>query len=214
VNYTSGKIGMNLLETISHSALGFCIGLGISYVYYATQKYSRYSRSFMQTLVTTVMIVAIAVAAVGTIQSYAFALVGILAILRFRTVVRDTREFTYIFLALAAGLAVGTSNYTLAVVGTTMVLTAKIALDNFNYGRTPEKSFNAKFSSLTDDVIIIENLFREFTTLFSLLSIEQKNPEGFILKYEVVLPATKTAPQLLRELEQRCGVKDIELSQS
>ena len=51
---------------------------------------------------------------IGNNLARAFALVGAMSIIRFRTVVKDTKDTAFVFFALASGLAAGTSSYLLA----------------------------------------------------------------------------------------------------
>ena len=59
---------------------------------------------------------------IGNNLARAFALVGALSIIRFRTVVKDNKDTAYIFWALAVGMASGTGSYFLALAGTAMIL--------------------------------------------------------------------------------------------
>ena len=52
---------------------------------------------------------------IGNSISRDFALVGALSIIRFRTVIKDTKDIVYIFWSLAAGMACGTGSYFIAL---------------------------------------------------------------------------------------------------
>ena len=116
--YSQFDILMNL-------TLSIFLGLFISYVYKLTHKGVSYSQSFMLTIVFVTIIVAMVMMVIGNNVARAFALVGALSIIRFRTVVKDTKDTAYIFLALAAGMAAGTSSYFLALSGS--LITAAVA---------------------------------------------------------------------------------------
>ncbi len=49
-------------------------------------------------------------------------MVGALSIIRFRTAVKDVRDATYIFWAIAAGIGCGVSQYALIVIGSAFLL--------------------------------------------------------------------------------------------
>ena len=68
---------------------------------------------------------------IGNNLARAFALVGALSIIRFRTVVKDTKDTAYIFWSLAAGMAAGTGSYFLAIIGTIIILIFGIILNRF-----------------------------------------------------------------------------------
>ena len=60
------------------------------------------------------VITSMVVMVIGNNLARAFALVGAMSIIRFRTVVKDTKDTAFVFFALASGLAAGTSSYFLA----------------------------------------------------------------------------------------------------
>ena len=104
-------------DILMNLSLSIFLGLFISYVYKLTHKGVSYSQSFMLTIVFITIIVAMVMMVIGNNIARAFALVGALSIIRFRTVVKDTKDTAFIFLALASGMAAGTSSYFLAISG-------------------------------------------------------------------------------------------------
>ena len=102
--YSPTQIIFNLL-------LSFLLGLLISLVYKKTHKGLSYSQSFMVTNVFVTVIVCMVIMIIGNNLARAFALVGALSIIRFRTVVKDTKDTAYIFWSLASGMATGTGSY-------------------------------------------------------------------------------------------------------
>ena len=113
-------------EIIINLVLSFILGLVISVVYKFTHKGLSYSQSFMVTNIFVAVIVCMVIMIIGNSLARAFALVGALSIIRFRTVVKDTKDTAYIFWSLAAGMASGTGSYFLAVSGT--IILTSIAL--------------------------------------------------------------------------------------
>ena len=104
-------------DVLINLAVSIILGLYISFIYKTTHKGVSYSQSFMLTIVFITIIVSMVMMVIGNNIARAFALVGALSIIRFRTVVKDTKDTAYIFLALASGMAAGTSSYFLAVSG-------------------------------------------------------------------------------------------------
>ena len=125
--YSQFDILMNL-------SLSILLGLFISYVYKFTHKGVSYSQSFMLTIVFITIIVAMVMMVIGNNIARAFALVGALSIIRFRTVVKDTKDTAFIFLALASGMAAGTSSYFLAISGSIVTSIVAYILFITNYG--------------------------------------------------------------------------------
>ena len=92
--YSQFDILMNL-------TLSIFLGLFISYVYKLTHKGVSYSQSFMLTIVFVTIIVAMVMMVIGNNVARAFALVGALSIIRFRTVVKAV-SYTHLTLPTKA----------------------------------------------------------------------------------------------------------------
>ena len=97
--------------------LAFILGVTVSLTYKKTHKGLSYSQSFMITNIFVAVIVCMVIMIIGNSLARAFALVGALSIIRFRTVVKDTKDTAYIFWSLAVGMASGTGSYFLAIAG-------------------------------------------------------------------------------------------------
>ena len=106
---------------VSNMALACVLGLIVSVVYKTTHKGLSYSQSFMLTIIFVTVVVSMVMMVIGNSLARAFALVGALSIIRFRTVIKDTKDTAYIFIALASGMAAGTSSYFLACSGVIIV---------------------------------------------------------------------------------------------
>jgi uncharacterized membrane protein YhiD involved in acid resistance len=115
-------------------ALAFVLGQAIAFMYTLTHRGMSYSRNMVHSVVLLCMIVTAVMSVVGDSIARAFGLVGALAIIRFRTVVRDARDTTYIFLALAVGIAIGAQHYAVAIVGTLFIGLVGIQLNWTGFG--------------------------------------------------------------------------------
>jgi len=134
-------------DILTNMALAFAIGLLVSFTYKVTHKGLSYSQSFMLTLVLMTPIVAMVMMIIGNSLARAFALVGALSIIRFRTVVKDTKDTTFVFLALAVGMASGTSSYFLAIGGAVFISAVAFILHSTNYGSFYKSEFILRFRS-------------------------------------------------------------------
>lgn len=87
-------------------ALG--LGLVVAGVYRLTRRTpASEAANLVPTLVLLTVIITMVTLAIGNSVARAFSLVGALAIVRFRTVVEDTRDTAFVIFAVAVGLAVG-----------------------------------------------------------------------------------------------------------
>ncbi len=133
------------MEMVINTIAALVIGVLISLVYRLTHKGLSYSQSFSQTIVFVTLIVAIVMMVIVGSLARAFALVGALSIIRFRTVLKDTKDMAYIFGALALGMAAGTSNYFLAGIGTVVVSALAFLLHRTNFGAVYKSEFILRF---------------------------------------------------------------------
>ncbi|MDD4869943.1 MAG: DUF4956 domain-containing protein [Kiritimatiellae bacterium] len=77
-----------------------------------------YSRSFVHTLVLGGMITCMVIMAIGNNLARGLGILGTLAIIRFRTQIRDPRDMIFLFSCLGVGIACGAGVFGVAIVGT------------------------------------------------------------------------------------------------
>jgi len=85
----------------------FLLALPVAWVYMFTRQRKGYRASDVQALVLMPVVVAGVVVLVKNSVALAFSLAGIVAAVRFRTNLEDSKDATFIFLATALGLACG-----------------------------------------------------------------------------------------------------------
>src|SRR5256884_5120054 len=108
--------------------------LPVSWVYMLTKQRSGYDQSVVQTVIILPMTVAATVILVQNSLALAFTLAAIVAAVRFRNTLKDTKDAVYIFLALAVGVAAGVFAPTVAAVMSIMFNIVVLALWELNLG--------------------------------------------------------------------------------
>ena len=127
----SSASALDILLTL---LIAFVCGQVVAWTYSWTHRGLSYSREFVQSLILVAMIVAMVMVVVGDSLARAFGLVGALAIIRFRTTVRDTRDIAFVFLALAAGIAAGSGRPVIALLGTPAICAVAAWLTIIGFG--------------------------------------------------------------------------------
>ena len=94
---------------------------GIVALIYTRTSPGREESSFTVTLVLLSILIAMVTQVIGDNVARAFSLVGALSIVRFRTVVRDTRDTAFVIFAVVVGMAIGSSHPSLALSGILVV---------------------------------------------------------------------------------------------
>jgi uncharacterized membrane protein YhiD involved in acid resistance len=200
-------------EVIINVCLAFLLGMFISFVYKSTHKGLSYSQSFMLTLVFLTMIVSIVMMLIGNNIARAFALVGALSIIRFRTVVKDTKDTSYVFLSLAAGMAAGTSSYFIGIFGVFFVAVISFLLDHFNYGAFHKSEFILIFRS---DNASKKNLYSKcidkFAKTANLIHIQPAGDhQSQKLTFDIVMKKNTEPEDLVSELSSFETISELSL---
>jgi len=97
------------------------LGLGVTWLYRVTRPKAHVTTGFAVTLVLLSVLIAMVTQIIGSNVALAFSLVGALSIVRFRTVVRDTEDTAFVIFAVVIGMAIGTRNLVVALIGFVIV---------------------------------------------------------------------------------------------
>jgi len=109
----------------------------VAWMYMRTKSQARYDSSLVQTVIVLPIVIAGVVLIVRDSVALAFSLAGIVAAVRFRNTLRDTKDAVYIFLAIAVGLAAGVQAFAVGFVVSVIFLVVVLVLWRFDVGAAP-----------------------------------------------------------------------------
>lgn len=109
----------------------------IAWLYMRTKPKARYDSSLVQTVIILPVVIAGVVLIVRDSVALAFSLAGIVAAVRFRNTLRDTKDAVYIFLAIAVGLSTGVQSFAVGFVVCIIYVAVVLVLWRFDVGATP-----------------------------------------------------------------------------
>ena len=101
--------------------IAFLVSLIIYLTYKNTYTGVMYNPRFNVSLIMITMVTTIVMVVIGSNISVSLGMVGALSIIRFRTAVKDPRDTAFIFWCVVSGLACGTQNYTIVIVGSIFI---------------------------------------------------------------------------------------------
>jgi uncharacterized membrane protein YhiD involved in acid resistance len=104
-------------EIIIAMLMSFVLSMVIATVYRWTYQGLSYSRSFVHTIVLGSLATCIIIMAIGNNLARGLGILGTLAIVRFRTPIRDPRDIIFLFAALAVGISCGATVFQVAILG-------------------------------------------------------------------------------------------------
>ena len=131
IYYLSNNAGsLSLQEILLSFFCAVVLGAVIFVSYRFSHSGSAYSAKFnvslwMMTLVTTLIMCVI-----GNNIALSLGMVGALSIVRFRTAIKDPRDTTYIFWAIAVGVCCGICDYLIAGIGSAVIFCLLLLIGN------------------------------------------------------------------------------------
>jgi len=125
---------LNIATLVFSVLLAFLIGQTIAWVYMLTHSGLSYSRSFVNSLIVIPMIVTLVMTVMANNLVTAFGMMAVFAIVRFRNILRDTFDSTYILWSLGMGMACGTQRFPVAIVGCLLTGAVILYLSFTNFG--------------------------------------------------------------------------------
>lgn len=120
-NLLNGTDVFTIENIIFNIVVSTLLGLFIYFVYKKTFTGVMYSQSFNVTIVMISLITSIVMMLIGNNLALSLGLVGSLSIIRFRTAIKEPRDIGFLFWAIAVGLAAGTSEFLIAIIGSIMI---------------------------------------------------------------------------------------------
>ena len=195
-----------LLDITLVMFLSFALSLVVAAADRYTHRGVSYSQSFVHTLVIMGTVVSLIMLIIGSNIARAFALVGALSIIRFRSAVKETRDVAFIFLAMAIGMAVGTRFYLLALFAAVVMSAFVVVLYKFNLfaKEVRERILRIQMPVDRDHEKAFEEPFRAHLEEFRIISVETVRA-GVLQEvvYSVVLKKKVKPRELLEAIRER-----------
>lgn len=205
---------ISLYQIIANVFLAFCISFLISVIYRFTYNGSAYSASFVNMLVIIGMVTSLVIMVIGNNLARAFGLVGAMSIIRFRTVVKDTRDIAFVFFSLAGGMAAGAGNYLIGIIGSLGVGIVIIMMYLTNYGVVQRKELLLKFYMIPQrgDENIYLPIFNKHLTIHTLLHVKSARLGQYLeLSFHIRLKEESSSRQFIEELSALEGIERVSL---
>jgi len=130
--------------------LAFVLSTAIGLTYRLTYEGDRFPKHFFQAIVLSSTVTSMVIMAVGNNLAAGFGIIGAVAIIRFRTLVRDPRNIIFIFASLSVGIATGVYGYAIALAGTLTFCTIATLLYYSPFGILRFKDFDIVFTVFED----------------------------------------------------------------
>jgi len=193
-------------------------GLVVALVYRGTQRrVGVASVSLLATLVLLTILVAMTTIVIGDNVARAFGLVGALSIVRFRTVVDDTRDTSFVIFAVVVGMAIGAGRIDVCLVGIPVVALAAFAMTRMRESLPAElvqRRLEVRMSAGHDPEMLLRTVFAQKLASWNLVSVvSARQGAAFDLVYQVRLREPSFMLPLVKSIHLVEGVQSVELKE-
>lgn len=117
---------------VMNNIVAIIISLFILFIYHITYSGTAYSKKFNISLGMMTIVTALIMNVISSNIALSLGMVGALSIIRFRTAVKDVRDATFIFWAIAVGICCGVSQYLPAAIGSVTISFFLLAMKQTN----------------------------------------------------------------------------------
>ena len=202
-------------DLILHLLLAVALGGAVAFVYRWTRRDQIIAPTFPATLVLLAVLIAMVTHVIGESVARAFSLVGALSIVRFRTVVRDTKDTAFVILAVIVGMAVGANHLLVALVGLPVVSLAAWVMRprRLTAGMiAADCTLSLRVGIGCDAEAIVRSLTTDKIEHYEVVAVSTaKQGDALDVEYQVRLRPGVAPAQLVAALNATEGVANVEL---
>ncbi len=203
---------LNVPALLLGLCLAFLAGELISWTYMTTHAGLSYSRAFVSSLVVMPMIVTVVMMVLNNNLVTAFGLMAVFAVVRFRNVLRDTLDTSYVLCVLAVGMACGTQRFSLAVVATLTLMATMLFLWYTAYGSRHRYDLilNLHFAGAPEELPLLTRVLdRHSRNVHCASRRSGEGQTGTDLSYRLLLRNAARQSELLDEVRALAGVSRV-----
>lgn len=204
------QVKMSIQTVLLVLLVAFLVSLIIYLTYKNTYTGVLYNPRFNVSLIMITMVTTMVMVVIGSNISVSLGMVGALSIIRFRTAVKDPRDTAFIFWCVVSGLACGTQNYTIVIVGSVFIclilfLFKKFTTKNNKYVLIIKgKSFDLKEVEKT-----LDKKLKDYICKGKYISVN-----GMEIIYDVKIKDSKISDDIIVSLSKVSGVNTINIVSS
>ena len=204
---------ISLKTVVLSLLLAFGLTQAIAATYVWTFRGMSYSRGFVQAVALGSIVACMLMLAINNSVAAGLGIAGSLAIVRFRTSMRDPRDMVFVFASMGAGIASGLRAHSAAIAGTVLFCLAAALLSGTEFGSQRQFDGLLRFRiPNAGDERAVEKLLKRHTRKFALVTMREiAQGEAMEHAYQVRLFDPKGRAELIDELERLPDVEGVSL---
>jgi len=153
--------------------LAFILSTLIAITYEKTYRALSYSRNYVQSLILISLVSTTVMEAVGDSLARGIGIMAAMAVIRFRTNFKDSRDIVFIFAALAVGVSCGVNGFEIAIVGALAFIIAAFLLYFSPFGESSYFDGMLRFNLENDQQSkqALERTLQKYCKSFALITL-------------------------------------------
>lgn len=192
--------------------MAFLLSSLIAMTYERTFQGLSYSRGLVQSMILGSIVSCLLMIAIGDNIARGIGIVGSLAIIRFRTNLRDPRDLVFLFASLGVGVAAGVQSYVTAIIGALVfcLIVVVLYISPFGARRKHDGLVRFQIPSGTESAGEVAAVMQKFTKNFVLVAMRSV-AQGQVVDYayQVKLSDSSDNVTLIQQLETIDGIRGI-----
>lgn len=213
-NMTPSDLSINAISFSISIAIALLMGILVCATYLITTSKRERSASFVLSLVILPALVAVVIILIGGNIARAFTTAGIFTLVRFRSIPGNSKDITYVFLAMAIGLALGLGYLTLSAVITVIICVVIIIVNKLTVDRIRNKEKRLRIT-IPEDLSyegVFEEIFKKYTAYYEMIKVKTTNMGTMLeLYYDIMMKNGVSEKEFIDELRCRNGNLTIQL---
>ena len=207
----SGVLGVQTILLVM--LLAFCIGHVIGWVYMWTHAGLSYSQTFTSSLLVLPVIVSMVMLLMAGNIFIAFGLFAVFAVVRFRNVLKDTRDTSFVIWAIIEGMAVGTQRFSTALLGALFVafVFLYVRFTGFGGRYRYDVILSVQYTNGPERLGELKPILKRHSVRAQLASQRDLEQEGLDLSFRLLLRDPGRSRELISELKETPGVARVSL---
>jgi hypothetical protein len=189
--------------------LAFVCGHAIAWTYMFTHTGLSYSRSYVNSLILLPVLVALVMLVLSNNLVVAFGLMAIFSMVRFRSILRDTLDTTYVLSVIVVGLACGTMKFTSAILGCLAIVAVMVyfRVTSFGTRQRYDLILNLQWTRSAGELPDLLSLLKRYSRGVTCASQRSgEGQSGYDLSYRLLLRDPERTHELMDELKSLEGV--------
>ena len=211
---TEGLMGIPPKDFLLCLGTALLVGIMVaaSYMYK-----TRFTKSYLVSLATLPAIVCVVILMVNGNIGVGVAVAGAFSLVRFRSMPGTAKEIAMLFLAMSAGLIVGTGYLMFAIVFTAIMCAVTLLYNHFSYSRKKvqirDKNLRIVIPEDLNYTDVFDGILAEYTSRYELVQVKTVNMGSlFRLTYEITMKDPAKEKEMIDALRCRNGNLEINIS--